>query len=562
MVTVDVLVNGKSKLSLTQNDYKAQGGQGTVYVKGGLAYKVYHDPARMIPEAKLNELSVIGIQTVLAPKDILYDTKRKNAIGFTMPFVTNTEYLTKMFSRNFKDANGVDGDKIIHIVTEMQKTLSELHKKNILVGDYNEMNFLVDQNFMTPYYIDVDSYQTPNFPCTAIMDTVRDRRLPFGKFDEMSDWFSWGIVVFQMYTGIHPYMGRHPNFKTTELDARMTQRVSVFDPDVKIPKVCQDFSAIPKNHLEWFFKVFAEGYRSEPPIAGATGFVQGFTPVVMTGTGVFIVDLVHDYHDRIVDVCYYNGTRYVITEKHIYKKESEVFSFDNSMTNARLVNVAGFEPLLAVATDGEVVFFNIAKSEIGSIGCDASMVSDGIMYSVVSGQLIENSFSMMAKLTHTIKVVDNIAPVFKIFDGVVVLDLFGKIRLSIPYRTGICASIMVPELEGYRIIDSKRSGRFAAFIVEKSGIYDRVVLFFNSDFNKYDAKKDVNIMYKSINMIVNQHQMLISIIEGETMELMMDVKRGEKRITDCPIEESMQLVDGVDRTMFVSGNKLYSVKMK
>ena len=48
-------------------------------------------------------------------------------------------------------------------------------------------SFLIDSSFSIPYHIDVDSYQTDNFPCTAIMDTIRDRRLPFGKFDDLSD---------------------------------------------------------------------------------------------------------------------------------------------------------------------------------------------------------------------------------------------------------------------------------------------------------------------------------------------------------------------------------------
>ena len=185
MSNLNLLINGKTKITLTQNEYKAQGGQGTVYVKGNLAYKVYHDPTRMIPEMKVRELAAIGLPGVLAPQDALMDTKG-TIVGFTMPYVKDTEYLTKMFSRSFKDANNIGADKIVHLVTEMQKTLSALHTKKIIVGDYNEMNFLVDSNFAIPYHIDVDSYQTPNFPCTAIMDTVRDRRLPFGKFGLLS----------------------------------------------------------------------------------------------------------------------------------------------------------------------------------------------------------------------------------------------------------------------------------------------------------------------------------------------------------------------------------------
>ena len=561
MSKVDVLVGGKTKVSLTQNEYKAQGGQGTVYVKGGLAYKIYHDPGKMIPEAKIRELASINIPTVLGPKDILYDATTKTPVGFTMPFVTDTEYLTKMFSRNFKDTNGIDNDKIVKLVTEMQNVLGNLHTQKIIVGDYNEMNFLVDGTFTIPYHIDVDSYQTRSFPCTAIMDTVRDRRLPFGQFDELSDWFSWGVVTFQMYCGIHPFMGRHPKFKTTELDERMKQNISVFDPDVKIPKACQDFSVIPRNHLEWYKKVFMDGYRSPPPIAGAFGYVPGFNPIMVTGSGVFVVDLVHDYGERIIEVRYYGGTRYVVTDKRIYKKESDIFEFTSTPKNVRLLNVVGNEPIISVVTGDQVRFFNISREQIGQIGCEASMVSDGIMYTVVSGRLIENNFIQLAKLTHTTKIVDNITPVFKMFDGLVVQDVFGKRRLSIPYKPGVCASVMVDELTGYRVIDATRQGQFAVFITEKNGVYDRLIMYFDKDFKSYEAKIDADIKYKSLNAVVRQNGMLVSVIEDDTLELMMDIKRGEKRITDCPAELTMPLVDGLDRIMFISGTKLFSLKM-
>lgn len=560
MSNLNLLINGKTKITLTQNEYKAQGGQGTVYVKGNLAYKVYHDPTRMIPEMKVRELAAIGLPVVLAPQDALMNTNG-TVVGFTMPYVKDTEYLTKMFSRSFKDANNIGADKIVHLVTEMQKTLSALHTKKIIVGDYNEMNFLVDSNFAIPYHIDVDSYQTPNFPCTAIMDTVRDRRLPFGKFDDLSDWFSWAIVTFQMYTGIHPYMGKHPNFKTTELDERMTQRVSVFDPAVKIPKACQDFSAIPQNQLEWYKKVFNDGYRSEPPMAGAFGFVPGYT-VVVTGNSAFIVDLIHEYHEKILSVQYINGTRYVVTEKHIYKKESDIFTFNKKPTNVRLLTVNGAEPIIAARGTGFVKLFDIGRNEIGSISADASMVSDGVLYTVFSGTLYENILSNGMAIIHIPKPVDSIAPVFKAFDGVIVQDLFGQCRLSIPYKTGMCASVMVKEMEGYRVIDGKREGRFAEFILEKSGKYDRLVMYFSTDFRTYECVRESDVQNNTINMLVRQNGMKVSICGDDTLELMMDATRGARRVNDCPADMTTPLVDGIDRLMFISDKKLYAFKMK
>lgn len=554
-----LLINKKTPITLGQTEYKAQGGQGTVYVKSGVAYKVYHEADKMIPEGKIIELSQIGISNVLAPKDILYNEKM-TPIGFTMPFVENTEYLTKIFSRGFKDSNGISNEMVVKLVTEMQKVLAELHTKGIIVGDYNEMNFLVDKSFTIPYHIDVDSYQTKSFPCTAIMDTVRDRRLPFGKFDELSDWFSWGIVTFQMYMGIHPFMGRHPNFKTTELDARMKQNVSVFNAEVRLPKSCQDFSVIPQKHLDWYKSVFVDGKRSVPPFADSTGAIRIVTAV--TSIGSFSVELVFAYDSDIIDVQYFNGTRYVMTQKGIHKLDKEMLTFNGTKRNLVMLDFPGYDPIIAMPSAGKCVFFNLSRNEIGSIEYDGYMVCNGIFYTVTSGSLIEHTFEKYAKITHLTTVVDNIAPVFKTFSGFVIQDVFGKRRLSIPYGKGLCASVNVPELEGYRVVDGKMQNKFCVLIGEKSGKYDRIILYFTKDFNSYEVRVDSDISYRDVNMTVRQNGMMVSIINDDTMELMMDLSRGSKEIPDCPVEIGMPLADGIDRTLFVNGTKLYSVKMK
>lgn len=562
MAGVTVLVGGTTKVSLGQSEYKAQGGEGMVYVKNGLAYKIYHDPSKMIPEGKILELKKIATSNVLGPKDVLFNPTSKQPVGFTMPFVDNVEYLTKMFSRKFKTDNGITPEMIVNLVTQMQKQLNDLHHEGIIVGDYNEMNFLVDSNYKIPYHIDVDSYQTASFPCTAIMDSVRDRQLPFGKFNEMSDWFSWAIVTFQMYTGIHPYKGRHPNFATTELDERMKQNISVFDPDVKIPVNCQDFSGIPANQLEWYKRVFIKGERSLPPIATAIGYIHGFQPIAVVGTGTFNVSIVFEFDSKILDVAYFNGYPYTITEKGIYKKKAEIFTFTTKPTDIKLVNVLGREPIIAVKTNGTVGFFDLSRTQIGTIAADSMMTCNGNLYTITNnGQLVENYFDVIGKVKHLSKVVDQVTGVYKMFEGVVIQDMFGKRRLSIPYEHQKCASINVPELEGYRIIDAKRIKRVCIIIGEKNGKYDRFVMYFNDEFTKYEIRTNMDIDYHTVNFMVKQNGMVASVINDDTLELFMDIVRGSKEIPSCPMQIDMPLYDGIDKVLFVNGEKLYEIAM-
>ena len=48
----DIVVKGKGKVSLAKTDFVAAGGEGQVFQKGGTAYKLYTDPAKMMPRVE------------------------------------------------------------------------------------------------------------------------------------------------------------------------------------------------------------------------------------------------------------------------------------------------------------------------------------------------------------------------------------------------------------------------------------------------------------------------------------------------------------------------------
>ena len=56
----DCYLNGK-KVTFTSQEFIASGGQGEVYGKNGIAYKIYHDPSGMIPVEKIKELQTTKI---------------------------------------------------------------------------------------------------------------------------------------------------------------------------------------------------------------------------------------------------------------------------------------------------------------------------------------------------------------------------------------------------------------------------------------------------------------------------------------------------------------------
>lgn len=271
-----VQIDGYGECSLTDSNYVASGGEGTVYkLNNDMAVKVYHDPRKMLPTKKITELSLIKNKNVIAPIKIVKD-QQGTPIGYVTKFVQDTQPMCKYFTKGYRDTIGFTDKDAVKMVTELIETVKSIHSAGALVVDLNEMNLIISNN--VPYFIDVDSYQTKSFKATALMDSVKD--FSATTFTEKSDWFSLAVIAFQLYIGIHPYKGAHPKYAPKEWLKRMQNNASIFDSGVKLPPSCRPLSVIPSNQLEWFKRVFKHGDRFEPPVGmGAiTAQTVLFTP--------------------------------------------------------------------------------------------------------------------------------------------------------------------------------------------------------------------------------------------------------------------------------------------
>jgi len=254
--------------TLADKEKVGDGGEGTVYVKGDRAYKIWHDPANGIPESKLQELSLIKDKRVIKSEGSIYDTNGKR-IGYWMPAVMGGKPLCTYITTPAQTRANLKGKNINNICKEMAEIMQSVHDANCLIVDANEMNWLLDEVNWSTTIIDTDAWQTPSHHATAIMASVRDPLTEKNnKFNKESDWYGWGIVTFQLWTGIHPFKGKEP--KGLSFTERMRLNLSVFDSSVKVSPVVRDWSAIPGPMLDWYKDVFQNGKRSAPP-----GFVRG-----------------------------------------------------------------------------------------------------------------------------------------------------------------------------------------------------------------------------------------------------------------------------------------------
>lgn len=559
-----VIIKGKGVDTLQKQNYIAAGGEGTVCQKGGTAYKVYHDPKKMIAVAKINELQCLSsLKNVLGPQDILLDAKSNTPIGFTMSYIAKTEFLCRIFSKNFKSDNNISPDMIVEMVKIMQKTLLDIHKNKILVVDLNEMNFLTSEKFDQVYFIDCDSYQTPHFKATALMESVRDRLGKPGDFNEGTDWFSFAIVTFQLYMGYHPYRkGKHPDFAPKDWSERMDKQVSVFHKDVQLDDVWKTWDLIPKPHLEWYKRVFNNKERSIPPLPDGVVTVAKVQPLMIGGTGKFDVSLVQEYKEKILVVYHLGGIRYVITTAAVYNGLLPIYTFPKRTPRMSLGCVLGSDPVVALLEGSEMIFKDLNSTEVARIACDAAMSYEGRIYTVHNGKMTENSFQIFGKKTIRMsKEVANIFPATKLYPGGAIQDILRTCWMAIPYKMGFCSNCRVKELDGHRVIDAKYDNGICITVSELDGKYFRTVLCFNASADQYTFRQEDTGTDISVNFTVLKNGVCIHIPNDDKVEVFRDNTK-VMTVDDPPFSSDMRLLNDTTGVFFINQTKLYSVKLK
>ena len=126
-----VIVKGSNKtVDLDKNSFLASGGEGSIYVRRGTAYKIYSQPKKMIPYAKIKELSVIKNTNVITPNKIVLNSRNK-AIGYTMKHINKTYALCQIFPKGFRDRENLENPTVLDLIRKMQSTIADIHKNKI-----------------------------------------------------------------------------------------------------------------------------------------------------------------------------------------------------------------------------------------------------------------------------------------------------------------------------------------------------------------------------------------------------------------------------------------------
>jgi hypothetical protein len=213
---------------------------------------------------------------VVAPVDLCTD-KNNRVHGYTMPYVDNSYLLKSLSSRDFRLKAGIDNKRVVSIFRQLADTVDQLHRNRIVVGDFTPFNVLVDANG-SPRPIDADSMQFNGFLCETFSPRYADPLLfelnsgnlqMIAPHNESSDWYAFGIMLFEALMFVHPYGGvyKPQNGVMVPPDHRPMKRLSVFDPSVVYPAAAVPIAELPEAVRRFFVEVFTKDQRGAFPEA-------------------------------------------------------------------------------------------------------------------------------------------------------------------------------------------------------------------------------------------------------------------------------------------------------
>lgn len=483
-----VRIEGGRTVTLTTREFVAEGGEGKVWARKGVAYKVYADPARVLPEAKIAALRSIGSPDVVTPDRRLLDPGSGIPIGYTMRHVAGAWTLGQLFARSFCDRQGFGPTDAHAVVDAMREAIAAVHHAGVLVVDLSDVNVLVDPSDRRPSFIDTDSWQTPGHPATAVTAAICDPLSAGQGFSEGSDWFSFAVLSFQLMVGIHPFRGKHPRVKG--LADRMAAGLSVLDPDVSVPSACRPLSVVPPAYRAWFVALFVDGRREPPPssVHAATGFVlppirPAATPAPSSltieprGEAAGTIRQVVPGDDD-VDV-------WLLTTAGVQRGVGGPLVHGPVGPRAALGRdpSSGAWLLASVDADGRLTLSSDRTLKPDRLALSVQQLCatpDGRIVALAGGNLVE--LTAIPAGPHALRIVPRtIATVLPhatvLAGGVAIQNVLGRARVSLLTAPGLAPQLAVPALDGLPILDARyERGVLVAVARTSDGGLRRVIL--------------------------------------------------------------------------------------
>ena len=548
--------NGRN-IIFSKNDFTANisGGEGTIYINKGYAYKVFHDSTKAIPEQKIIELKNIKNQNVITPINAIYN-KDSNVIGYKMLSLDNYITLSRLFANSFLKRNNINLNKIASLASQIRQGFLDIHSQNCLVIDGNEANYMVDSNFKYVKFIDTDSFQTPSFKGSAFSpSTIAPDKIKTKDFDVGSDNYVLATILCLLYVGIHPFKGRHPDFSKRDMDGRKEQGISIFDEKTSLPKTVRSFKNIPDELLDWMIAVFKNEERNNPPeITAKRG--EGNNTKIDIKKDVLKISFKKEFSFAPVNTFSYfgaeivEGVNNVLRDNVAYRKKSEETLFLGEETYF-VKNSSG---KLEIRDDKQYYDVNISCDKIFSFGGDVFCKS----FDKIQQLFIAKNNN---KITVGFKNTKSIMPYSTDFyNNVLVEQIFDK-KFFLIREKGCIYEKEIKELNSFKIINADSFKRHLIVIYSKNSNMHRMHITINESGNKYSILSDTECDTMDI-LISGNDNVFLSIVGDEMFVFNHDFKDiRSKSITDCNLTKIDSIFNIGKEIVVFNNSREYNISL-
>jgi serine/threonine protein kinase len=234
-----IIIGLSSGANYTIEKEIGSGGQGKVFsIKGGkYAFKLIGKKTSskaLLLKRKISYLKTRPIDDL--PISLPMEQIEGNGLGYIMEMATDMVSLEELikpdpdvnFTVWWKETGGLK--KRIKVLEKIVKTLSDLHSRGFVYGDFSLSNIFVsqDKNYSEIFFIDSDNIThesrvgtavyTPGYAAPEIIQT--DNHQPTSGYDTCTDNFSFAIIAYQLLTLNHPFIGDYVNEGEPELEEK------------------------------------------------------------------------------------------------------------------------------------------------------------------------------------------------------------------------------------------------------------------------------------------------------------------------------------------------------
>ncbi len=566
----------RGQVTVKPADHIATGGEGSLYrLSANTVLKIYTDPKKMqrdgMPD-KITLLSGIKHPFIVSPKGLVFLAGKP--IGFYMQFETG-EPIARVFTTAYRQRERFGDKDAASLVDGMRETIIEAHRSKALLVDANEFNWLVSRtkNKIEPRVIDVDSWAIGKWKPSVIMPSIRDWQTK--GFNEGTDWFSFGIVSFQVFTGIHPYKGMLAGYQPNEMEKRMKDKKSVFASGVRLNSAVRDLNLIPNALRAWYRDVFEGDERSVPP---TTKEIRVQTPkialvqrtVIVGGTEMLVFDMRYDgVNERPVKI-HPAGVIELASGKLVSLKTGKVIA-TKTKDHCEIINTQ-WGLLIAQWSRVDTTFdFSMVLTD-GTVTPVKSMITGNRlfryynrMFAIADAGMTEILVKHFGKepLLVAGSIWQIMANSTTWFDGLGIQDTLGTPYFLLPFGDDSCAYVRIPELVNQKVVNAKAGMRFVAAVTldTKSGQYNRHEFVFDKTYSSYKVTVTPQVT-SELNAVMLQKGVCVSIPDDGELRLTVPTQDQDRIVADHRIKAAM-LLEYVDATvMYIENSKVWSVRLK